>query len=357
MKPKAAPPKPKRPRAGPLGRSRRKPAPRPADAPPRKPRTIRGPDRPKRHPAVQSDDAAYALSLAYKMGKGASNVAIAKLVNRRRHRRVYDEEIAAGTPHVDAEAIATASELSIASISRDLQVAWRELKQEVKVSAAMTLHQQIQAVADELHATYRLDEQIAAELERSRKVKWERSTKSFSGPAPTKQKKSAPDRMHTNDTVYSAEVAARADLFGRLQKNFELRIKLRDEERRLLVAAEILGSQIPADAPPKDLLMMLRDPERRGEAAAALYAREVALTTDAPLVTVMAPELRTIALLQAEDRRRKLMALRDLYRFSPAEEGDGAGDVIFEMVFLESDGGGGLPEDPGGDVITVPARA
>lgn len=305
----------------------------------------------QRHPAAIDDDNAYALALAHSMGPGASVRDIAALVNKRRVRRVYDEQIGLGASHEDATAFAKCAQVSTLTIRHHIVQHFKALRAECKVSAGMVLLGQLDAVEEEIERTYQLDEQIAKELDRSRKINWERKTRSLVGG----KGEASPDRMAQHETVYSAEVAARADLFGRLQKNFELRFKLRDEQRKLMIASEILDASVDRGdgdgAAPTDLLVQLQDPARRKEAAAALYARELAITTEAPILTVMAPEARAVAAFKAEERRRRLAALRDLIRFSSDDDDEGNGGATFEMVFMVSDA---MPApEIGGELITV----
>lgn len=302
----------------------------------------------------RDQDVTYGIAILARMGAGTSIRVIAKLVNQRRYRRVLQEELDAGTPREEAELIAKASERSIDSLRGDLRGGIEAVRNESRVSAAFLIQGQLEAIGEEIQATYDLDDRIAAELERSRKVQWQRRTRSLVG----EQGASGPSQVAQHETVYSSEVAARAELFARLQKGFELRAKLRDEQRRLVVATDLLEMQAAQQPMPEDLLAQLRDPAKRQEAAMALYARELELDSSAPMVTILPPELRSIATLQAQARARRAAMLRDVFRYSPTADEE-PGRLNLTMVYMESSDDPELP--PGGfgdgdDVIEIRAN-
>lgn len=276
--------------------------------------------------AEREGDRLYLAGLIQKAGYDLNAVEAWRLLNARREKLARKAAQALGKSAAEVEEAARTARLTVQTVRGDIRV----LKTRAQVAGvgamALKLDEHISAVRDEIEATYLLDEQIMADLERSRSQRWTRRV-------------GKPDE--TNKTIqpvqvvsYAREdVASPAALYGRLQDNIRLRAELRARELMLLYALETAPpaefDEVPTLA---QSLSGLDDPEAARQAVLAGYERELRGLQAAARLP-LAGDLMKLERDRLAVQEARLRAHREYMR-RPEEEADGK-HRTFELSFVE----------------------
>ena len=114
-------------------------------------------------------DRLFLLSLLQKGGTEISATQAAKILNGRRRDAARETALALGKTEEEAIAAGDAATLSVQSVRHDVRIALERLRSGSTAVSAVLLDDQIGEVREDLEATYRIDEEVWRDLERSRR--------------------------------------------------------------------------------------------------------------------------------------------------------------------------------------------
>lgn len=288
----------------------------------------------KRTEAEAEADRVFLLGLFQRMGHDFSAVQATEILNSQRAAAAKATARAMGE---DDEAIAAAGEaakLSPQSVRRDLRVVLDRLRAGGLAAGAVWLDDQIADASRDYESTYRLEEQIVADLERSRTTQWTRTV----GRPP----KAGGDIQPQELVSYRQNGAGDAALWAQLIRLLERRGKLRAELLRLRVGRSMMPSETTPRTTFAQQLTKADTPEEARRIALDMYESELAALTDAEALEIgpMAPDLIRLQRERTQRSMARLTALRHYIALPErTEDGHGSYEIVVSRVGTDTSSG------------------
>ncbi len=280
----------------------------------------------ERNDLEREDDRAFLLNLARQAGPKFTAVEGWKLLNERRSARAREQALARGVSASEADAAAEAARLSVQTVRGDMRVVWNDLRQGSLANGAAFLDEQLASIQEEISWTYQMDEMILEDLARSRVVRKSVTRGSAANGGPPQPTQILSYRQD--------EAAGRAELWGRVQENAKLRLKLRAEQRMVKFGRDMLPAA-EGDETFAQLLTKLQDPAQAQEAVLGLLGREIALLDRADHLPVTS-EVAALDRIRAQRVQQKANQIREYLRLPGAVVEEGKARSM-EVVFLEAE--------------------
>ena len=283
-------------------------------------------------------DRLFLLGLLQKGGTEISATQAAKILNDRRRAAAHDTALALGKTEQEAEAAGAAATLSVQSVRRDVRIVLERLRDGSAAVSAVFIDDQITEVRVDLEATYRIDDEVWRDLERSRRLAWSRTTGRSSGSGP--DAKVIPEKL----VRYAQDVAADAALYGVLQRNFRHRSDLRRELRALRYGRQWFPSRGEEETFAQ-ALTDLSDPAKARGAALALYARELETLYRAEALEIGAgsPELLAMERMRVQKLHTRARMIRE---YLPLVDEEGRAEGRGYELVVKRVGPGAPAEEP-----------
>ena len=292
----------------------------------------------KRNPIEAELDRLFVQSLFQKAGTEISGADVTKLLNSRRAASARETAIALGESEEDAEAAAQEAKLARQTVGRDIRIVHARIRRGADGRAAVFLDDQAEQCERDIEGTYRDDDLIRGDLERSR-----RETKTISrGPAPEVGQTGRPVEIVRS----TSESAARAELWNSLGRNYDRRVKLRAELRSLAFGRDLLGEVEAEEQTFAQVVTGESDPRKARTAALDAYAKEIDYLSRIEHLEIgpTSPELARMQRLRLQRHASRVRMIREFVDLS----GDGEGAGRFEIRVLRIKTDGGPPKEAAG---------